>query len=310
MAALSTDPFLAALYAQGKQLPVSFEVYPPKHPEGRASLRDSVGRLAEAEPRFFSVTCSPDGTSQHRTMNVAAEIGELTGCPAAVHLTAFGSTAAQIDDVADRLWHAGIRHIVALRGDRPADAESVPRAYAHAADLVRALKQRHSFEISVAAYPEGHPEAESLDADIEHLKAKLDAGADRAICQFTLEPAHYGRFRERCAKHGITTPIVPGIMTLTLWPRVRRFALRAGTTVPAWLDEIFDGTEGEPEVQRMTAMTVMAEQVRRLVAYGAPALHFYTLNHWVLPLTAAHLAGRHIGNALEQHVGLSTRAGG
>lgn len=300
MPQLSTEPFLERLYDQGKRLPVSFEVFPPKTAEGRDNLRASVAHLADAHPDFISVTSSPAGTGDDRTLGVATDIQDRTGCPAAVHLTAYGHTAGQIDALADRLWHAGIRHIVALRGDRPENTESVPKAYDHAVDLVRALKRRHSFEISVAAYPEGHPEARSLDDDIDNLKMKLDAGADRAICQFTLEPGDYGRFLERCAKHGIKSPVIPGLMPLTLWPRVRRFALRAGTTVPAWLDTIFSGTEDEPDVQRMTAMTVAAEHVRRLVAYGAPGLHVYTLNHWVLPLTAAHLAGHPIGDAAEQ----------
>lgn len=303
MASLSTEPFLESLYAQGRKLPLSFEVYPPKTVEARETLRDTVARLADADPAFFSVTFSPDGSSRDRTIEVASEIHALTGRPVAAHLTAFGSTQPEIDATADRLWEAGIQRIVALRGDRPSDADAVPQAYPYAQGLVAALKRRHRFEISVAAYPEAHPESRSLEDDIEHLKAKIDAGADRAICQFTLEPAYYGRFREACEKHGITVPIVPGIIPLTLWRRVRRFALRAGTTVPAWLDEVFDGTEGEPEVLRMTAMTVMAEQLRRLVAYGAPALHFYTLNHWVLPLTAAHLTGRHIGDVLQKQMG-------
>lgn len=307
---LSTAPLLERLYEHGKRLPVSFEVFPPKTAEGRANLRTSVGHLADADPAFVSVTSSPDGSSEDRTIGVATEIQDQIGCPATVHLTAYGYTAEQIDRVADRLWQAGVRHILALRGDRPDNAASVPRAYPHAAELVRALKRRHGFEISVAAYPEGHPEATSLDDDIDHLKMKLDAGADRAICQFTLDPADYGRFLERCAKHGITTPVIPGVMSLTLWPRVRRFALRTGTRVPAWLDTIFSGTEGEPEVQRMTAMTVTAEHVRQFVAYGAPGLHFYTLNHWVLPLTAAHLAGRRIGDAPEQRQAQPARTTG
>lgn len=302
---LSKEPFLETLFSEGRSKPISFEVFPPKTPSARETLRDSVARLADARPAFFSVTYSPDGSSRERTLEVAAEIKQMTGIPVAAHLTAWGSTKAQIEETADRLWEAGIYRIVALRGDRPDDHENraIPRAYPHAAELVAALKARHDFDISVAAYPEKHPEAESLDADIDHLKEKLDAGASRAVCQFVLDPADYGAFLDRCAARGIDKPVVPGVMVLTHWPRARRFARQVGAKVPAWLDDLFDGLEGEPEAVRLTAMTVVQEQVRRLVAHGAPALHFYTMNHWAIPLTAAHLLGRHIGDTLSSQTG-------
>jgi len=302
MASLTSEPVLPEMFELGAKLPISFEVFPPKGEEGRASLRYAATRLADADPRFISVTSSPDGSSRERTLSVARDLAACTESPAAVHLTASGHTRDQVAELADRLWADGIRSIVALRGDRPADAEArgIPQAYPHADGLTAALKARHDFDISVAAYPETHPEAESAEADIGYLKRKLDAGADRAICQFVFDAELYARFRERAERHGIDKPLVPGVIVPANWRRVRRFAVKAGASIPPWVDELFDGVEEEPEVAQLMSMTFVQNHVRRLIAYGAPAVHIYTLNRWQIPLTTAHLMGRHVGDSLSK----------
>jgi methylenetetrahydrofolate reductase (NADPH) len=233
------------------------------------------------------------GSARAGTHETAVEIKHLTGRSVTAHLTALGLSRSGIDSAADAFWRDGITRILALRGDRPGDGSGpLPQGYAHAAGLVAALRARHDFEIVVAAYPEKHPEAASLDTDIEHLKEKLDAGATTAICQFALNPEAYGRFLEACSRHGVTAPIVPGLMPLENWPRIRRFARQTGATIPDWLGRLFEGVDETPELARLTAMAATLEQLRRLIAYGAPAVHIYTLNHWELPLALAHMLGR------------------
>jgi methylenetetrahydrofolate reductase (NADPH) len=192
---------------------------------------------------------------------------------------------------ADDLWSSGVKRILALRGDRPKDITKIPSGFDHASDLVKALSRQHPFEIAVAAYPEKHPDAPDLDTDIEHLKEKIDAGASRAYCQFVLDPAAYGRFLEKCDRHGIHAPIVPGLMPLDDWKRMRLFAVANGTSVPGWLDRLFTIGETTPEIMPNLAVAAMVEQARRLIAYGAPALHIYTMNRWPLPLTLGRLLG-------------------
>jgi methylenetetrahydrofolate reductase (NADPH) len=167
----------------------------------------------------------------------------------------------------------------------------IPSGFDHASDLVRAISRRYPFEIAVAAYPEKHPDAPDLDTDIFHLKEKIDAGASRAYCQFVLDPAAYGQFLEKCDRHGIHAPIVPGLMPLDDWKRMRLFAVANGTSVPGWLDQLFTIGETTPEIMPNLAVAAMVEQARRLIAYGAPALHIYTMNRWALPLTLGRLLG-------------------
>ena len=192
---------------------------------------------------------------------------------------------------ADGLWSSGINRILALRGDRPKDMAATPSGFEHAHDLVKALSDRHPFDIAVAAYPEKHPEAADLDTDIDHLKEKIDAGASGVYCQFVLDPAAYGRFLEKCDCHGIGVPIVPGLIPLDDWKRMRSFALANGTGIPEWLDRLFAMGEMTPEIMPNLAVAAMVEQARRLIAYGAPALHVYTMNRWPLPLTLGRLLG-------------------
>ncbi|WP_157932961.1 methylenetetrahydrofolate reductase [Roseovarius salinarum] len=287
-----TAALLRDLFETVTPPPLSFELFPPRSEAGHDVLRETVGRLAPVASDGFSVTMGAGGTARSGTMETVQEIAQTTGKPVTAHLTAIGHDRATVMNIADALWNSGITRVLALRGDMPRDElQPAEPSFEHASDLVAALRDRHDFEISVAAYPEKHPEAEDLDDDIDHLKEKLDAGASSAICQFVLNPESYARFLERCGQHGIDAPIVPGIMPLDDWPRVRNFALRTGASVPGWLDRLLTERDGEGPVTPLLAAAATLEQTRRLIAYGAPALHIYTLNHWHLPLALARLMG-------------------
>lgn len=286
------DALLRALFEQGAALPLSFEMFPPKSEAGRARLAETVERLAGAATAGFSVTMGAGGSTRIGTLETAVEIARTTGRPVTAHLTALGLTRAEALETADAFHRSGVTSILALRGDVPrAAADPPPAGFEHASDLVAALAARHDFRISVAAYPEKHPEAASPDSDIDHLKAKLNAGAVQAICQFVLNPERYGRFLDACVRHGIDAPIVPGVMPLDDWPRVRAFAKTNGATIPTWLDQLFAEAAGAPEIAPLVAATATVEHARRLVAYGAPALHVYALNRWLQPLTLARMMG-------------------
>lgn len=287
-----SDALLRALYDAPSPVPLSFELFPPHSPKAREKLDETMHNLAPFAAHGFSVTMGAGGSDRSGTCRTAKQVLETTHRPVTAHLIAAGMTAQETLETADRLAAAGVSRILALRGDRPKEATSTtPQGFAHAADLVAALKEHGAFDISVAAYPEKHPEADNLESDIAHLKEKLDAGADRAICQFVLNPEAYGRFVERCTAHGITAPIIPGLMPLDSWPRVRRFALSTGTSIPNWLDRMLNQAGERPETLPLVGMAATLEQARRLIAYGAPALHVYTLNHWQLPLALAQCLG-------------------
>jgi len=287
-----TDALLRHLFEDASELPISFEVFPPRSAEGRACLEVAVENLADAATGGFSVTMGAGGSNRSGTHETAVDIARISGRPVTAHLTALGLSREQVLKTADDLWSDGIKRILALRGDRPRGLQGpLPQSFPHASELVRALRQRHDFDIAVAAYPEKHPQAETLASDIDHLKEKLDAGASRAICQFVLNPEIYGRFLEACDRHGISAPIVPGVMLLENWQRVWNFALSVGASVPEWLKQLLAEQEKDAEVGRLIAMATTTEQVRRLIAYGAPALHIYTLNHWEMPLALAQLLG-------------------
>jgi len=279
------DALLRRLYEARGRLPLSFEVFPPKDEAGHAALQETADRLAAVAGHGFSVTMGRGGATRGLTIETAAAIAARTGRPVTAHLVSLGLTRDAVLETADTLWHSGIRHILALRGDRPDGPAPVPPGFAHADALVAALRARHDFEIAVAAHPETHPEAASAEADIDHLKRKLDAGAGAAYCQFVLDPAAYGRFTEACARRGIDAPIIPGLMPLERWPRLRRFARMNGAAVPDWLGRLFAEAEATPEIEPYLAAAMTVEHARRLVAYGAPALHVYTMNRW--PLSAA-----------------------
>lgn len=273
---------------------VSFEFFPPKSPEMEATLWQSIVKLAPLGPRFVSVTYGADGSTRDRTHRIVSRIARETGLVSAPHLTCVGSDREEIKSIA-RAYHAeGIRHIVALRGDPPQNAaryEPHPGGYPYAVDLVRGLREVADFDISVAAYPEVHPEAPSADFDLENLKRKLDAGANRAITQFFYDTENFLRFRDRCVARGITAPIVPGILPIAKFRQMQNFANRAGAKVPAWLHERFEGLDDDPDTQRMLGASVAIEQVVTLRRHGISEFHFYTLNRAELTFAICYALG-------------------
>ncbi|MBM5812222.1 MAG: methylenetetrahydrofolate reductase [Gammaproteobacteria bacterium] len=273
---------------------VSFEFFPPADQAMERTLWASLQRLAPLQPRFVSVTYGADGSTRDRTHRLVARVLSETTLTGAPHLTCIGASRDEIRDIARRYWQLGVRHVVALRGDPPAGSGPYvphPEGFAFAADLVAGLKDVADFEISVAAYPETHPEAANAAADLDNLRRKLDAGADRAITQFFFEPELYLRFRDRCAARGISAPLVPGILPITRFPQLLRFAARCGASVPAWLVERFEGLEDDPETRLMIAASVAIELAARLRHEGVDEFHFYTLNRAELTYAICHALG-------------------
>jgi methylenetetrahydrofolate reductase (NADPH) len=273
---------------------VSFEFFPPGDAAMEQTLWSSVQRLAPLVPRFVSVTYGADGSTRSRTHNVVTRIQRETTLTGAPHLTCVGAPRGEILDIARQYWEQGIRHIVALRGDPPQGAaryEPHPQGFAYAADLVEGLKKVADFDVSVAAYPECHPEAPSSDFDLENLRRKIDAGATRAITQFFYDTDAFVRFRDRCEQAGIRASIVPGILPITRFPQVLRFASRCGATIPEWLQHRFDGLDDDPETRRLIAASVAIEQVQTLVRHGIREFHFYTLNRAELTYAICHALG-------------------
>ena len=283
-------------YGTGGEPPVrvSFEFFPPATEKMEATLWRSIRRLAPLAPNFVSVTYGADGSTRDRTHKVVSRLLAENGLNTVPHLTCIGASREEIQAIARDYWDLGVRHIVALRGDPPKGETGYrPRAdgFAYAADLVAGLRDVADFEISVAAYPETHPEAPSAQFDIENLKRKLDAGASRAITQFFFDTELYLRFRDRCAAAGIDVPIVPGILPITRFPQLRRFANACGASVPDWLEREFDGLDDDPDTRRMIAANVAIHQVRQLQSEGVEDFHFYTLNRSELTFAICHALG-------------------
>jgi methylenetetrahydrofolate reductase (NADPH) len=283
---------------------VSFEFFPPKTEEMERALWSSIERLAILSPHFVSVTYGADGSTRERTHAAVARILKETSLTAAPHLTCIGASKGEIDDLARNYWDKGVRHLVALRGDPPkpqgnaapnrakrSSYQPHPDGYAYASDLVAGLKKVADFDISVAAYPEVHPEARDAGADLENLKRKMDAGASRAITQFFFDVDIYLRFRDRCAASRIETAIVPGILPITRFPQLQRFAEQCGATVPEWLHERFQGLDDDPDTRRLIAASVAIELVRELKKEGIDEFHFYTLNRSELTYAICHALG-------------------
>ncbi len=273
---------------------ISFEFFPPKTEAMEQTLWESVETLTPLGPRFVSVTYGAGGSTRERTHATVARIARDTPIPAAAHLTCVNASRSEIDEIADAYWQAGIRHIVALRGDPPAKDvrfEARPDGYATSAELVAGLKRRHDFEISVGVYPEVHPEAASAGADLDALKAKLDAGATRGISQFFFEPDTFLRFRDKVAAAGISAEIVPGILPVTNFANLQRMAAPCGTDVPAWMAHLFAGLDDKPAARQLVAATIAAELCRRLYAGGVRHFHFYTLNRAELAYAICHMLG-------------------
>jgi methylenetetrahydrofolate reductase (NADPH) len=277
---------------------VSFEFFPPGDEAMAQQLWLSVQRLAPLRPSFVSVTYGADGSTRTRTHECVLRILRETDLRVAPHLTCVGASRAEVLEIAHGYWQQGIRHLVALRGDAPAANLSGdgryqphPNGFAYASDLVSGLSQVGNFDISVAAYPEGHPESGGVDADLENLKRKLDAGANRAITQFVFDTDFFLRYRDRCAAEGIRASIVPGILPITRFPQLLRVAQRCGASVPDWLHSRFDGLDDDPETRRMIAANVAIEQVQYLRRHGVEEFHFYTLNRAELTYAICHALG-------------------
>jgi methylenetetrahydrofolate reductase (NADPH) len=259
---------------------VSFEFFPPKTEKGRANLDETITRLDRFDPLYYSITYGAGGSTREPTRALVDRVAARTGRKVAQHLTCVGASRAEIDAQAKALWESGIRKIVALRGDPPEGGryEARPDGYAFAADLVAGLKRIADFEIAVAAYPETHPEALSPDADLDNLKRKLDAGATAAITQYAFDTDGVLRFIDRARAAGIDAPIVPGIMPVSHFGRLKRFSDNCGASIPGWLAAMFEGLDDDPETRDMVAAAVATEQCRRLAEAGIDEFHVYTLN--------------------------------
>jgi methylenetetrahydrofolate reductase (NADPH) len=290
---MSVNP--VRLSRSGAPIRVSFEFFPPKTEEMERNLWEAVGRLEPLQPHFVSVTYGAGGTTRERThATVARLVGETSLKPAA-HLTCVGASRAEIDAVIADYHRAGVRHIVALRGDPPGGADAPyrpsPDGYQSTHELVAGIKALGDFEVSVAAYPEKHPQSPNLLHDIDMLKRKVDAGADRAITQFFFDNSVYLRFLDVAAAAGINIPIVPGIVPVQNFKQTAGFAKRTGAGVPAWLADRFEGLDDDPVTRRLVAAAVCAEQVVDLIDRGVKDLHFYTMNRADLVFAICHLIG-------------------
>jgi methylenetetrahydrofolate reductase (NADH) len=274
---------------------VSFEFFPPKTPEMEATLWASIQRLAPLNPEFVSVTYGAGGSTRERTHATVSRLVQETHLKPAAHLTCVAATRGEIDEVIRSYRDAGVRHIVALRGDPVAGIgtayEPHPGGYRQTCDLVAGIKAIGNFEVSVSAYPEKHPEAASLDADIDALKAKVDCGADRAITQFFFDNDHYFRYLDKVRARGIDIPIVPGIVPVQNFKQTANFASKTGASVPEWLAARFEGLESDVETRKLVAAAVAAEQVIDLVDRGVSEFHFYTMNRADLVFAICHLLG-------------------
>jgi methylenetetrahydrofolate reductase (NADPH) len=272
---------------------VSFEFFPPNDEAAATQLWHSVQRLAPLAPHFVSVTYGADGSTRARTHQCVLRILRETNLLVAPHLTCIGASREEVAAIARDYSQHGVRHLVALRGDPQPGVPFAPDAQGHAysSELVRGLKEVAPFEISVAAYPEGHPENPGVERDIDNLKRKVDAGANRAITQFFFDNDAFLRYRDRCAAAGIAAPIVPGILPITRFQQLLRFADRCGTSVPSWLRRRFDGLDDDPETRRLVAAHVAIEQVQQLQRHGVQEFHFYTLNRAELTYAVCHALG-------------------
>jgi len=287
-------PELAIAAPLPKDVKVSFEFFPPNTDKASDSLWSSIQRLAPLDPSYVSVTYGAGGTTRERTHSTVTRIRKETHLEPAAHLTCVGATRDEVDEVARQYWDAGVKHIVALRGDPPegsARYEPHPNGYAYASDLVAGLKKVADFSISVAAYPEPHPDAISAEADLDNLKRKIDAGASEAITQFFFDVETYLRFLDKVRGAGIAVPIIPGILPVTNFNQISKFATKSGTSIPAWMADLFENLDDEPETRKLVAASLAAEQCRVLHANGVEQFHFYTMNRADLCYAICHILG-------------------
>ena len=283
------------LFAEARgDIAVSFEFFPPKTEKMAETLWESIQTLAPLQPRFVSVTYGAGGSTRESTHATVERILKETRLTPAAHLTCVGASKGEVDEVAREYWDLGVRNIVALRGDPPepgAKYQPHPQGYRDAAELVAGLKKVAPFDISVAAYPECHPDSSTKAFDLENLKRKIDAGADRAISQFFFSADCFLRFRDAAAAAGIDIEIVPGILPVSNVATTRRFAQTCGASIPKWLDELFEGLDDLPSARQLIAATVAAELCGQLYAGGVRCFHFYTLNRAELSYAICHLLG-------------------
>ena len=294
---------LKRLMRQDPPLKVSFEFFPPKTEEMEDQLWKAIRRLEPLAPAFVSVTYGAGGSTRDRTHHTVRRIVEETTLTPAAHLTCVAASKAEIEAVVRDYWAAGVRHIVALRGDMPdPDASYCPHAdgYASTPELVRGLTAIAPFEVSVSAYPERHPDSPNFGHDIEILKKKVDAGATRALTQFSFYTDSYARFRDEAARQGLNIPIVPGLIPTTNIAGIARMATRSGASVPDWLMRLYEGLDKDPGTRRLIAATVLAEQVEELSAEGFDQFHFYTLNQADLTYAACRILGQHEAPAVKE----------
>ncbi|MBI3438569.1 MAG: methylenetetrahydrofolate reductase [NAD(P)H] [Proteobacteria bacterium] len=274
---------------------VSFEFFPPKTEALETQLWESIRKLEPLHPSFVSVTYGAGGSTRSRTHKTVARIVKETALQPAAHLTCVAADRDEIEQVLDAYWGAGVRHLMALRGDAPGGAGAVfephPQGFKNAAELVAAAKRQHDFEISVAVHPEKHPDSPSWDAEIDNFKRKLDVGATRGVSQFFFEADTFLNFRDRLARAGVNVPIVPGIMPVTNFKGLMKMAQGCQATVPHWLATLFDGLDNDPETRRLVAAATTAELCARLSAEGVEDFHFYTLNRADLTLAICRIVG-------------------
>ncbi|GHF24056.1 methylenetetrahydrofolate reductase [Kordiimonas sediminis] len=294
-AGLSAGVLHPSLFAEPvRDANISFEFFPPKTPKMEETLWQSIKKLEPLDPAFVSVTYGAGGSTRERTHRTVKRIVEETSLVTAAHLTCVGASRDEVNDVIRQYKDDGVNHIVALRGDAPEGVDCYtphPDGYVNAEDLVKGIRDIGDFEISVAAYPEKHPDSPTLAADLENLKRKVDAGATRAITQLFFEPDVYFRFLDHCQSYGIDVPIVPGVLPVTTGAMLRTFVANCGANVPAWLSEMFDGLDDRPETRKMVAAAIAAEQVRKLYAGGVRDFHFYTANRADLTFAICHMLG-------------------
>ncbi|MGO1120788.1 methylenetetrahydrofolate reductase [NAD(P)H] [Rhodovibrionaceae bacterium A322] len=273
---------------------LSFELFPPKSPRGEESFAACVSKLRDLQPDFFSVTYGAAGSDQTRGEELVSELSSAQNLPVAAHITAVGASKAKINNLARRWATSGVRRLVALRGDMPelgAAYQPHPEGYANAADLVSGLRAIADFDISVAAYPESHPDSPDQAADLDNLKRKLDAGASRAITQYFFDADQFLRFRDRAKAAGITQPLIPGILPIHSFAQTLSFSQRCGASVPDWLKARFEGLDEDPELRSLVAASTAAELCRQLQAEGVQDFHFYTLNRPSLTLAVCRILG-------------------
>lgn len=279
----------------GGDVNVSFEFFPPKNEKMETALWAAIRRLEPLAPDFVSVTYGAGGSTRERTHATVASLVENTSLRPAAHLTCVGATREEVDEIIQDYWNAGVRHIVALRGDPPSGAgtryEPHPGGYANAAELTAGIKAIGDFEVSVGGYPEVHPDSGTVEVDIDNLKRKVDAGADRIITQFFFDNAHFMRFVERARAAGVTCPILPGVVPIHNFKQVSNFARKTGASVPVWLERRFEGLDEDPQTSHLVAAAIAAEQALELVDNGVNDLHFYTLNRADLVFAICHLLG-------------------